>query len=93
MAACGALLHTTHEGFLSSNRSNSKQNLVTASTGRRGGRGIMDAVYNYLEYKKTPVEAGRTDYMSHRQTSTPELEDFSIRQESRGARELGTIID
>ena len=46
----------------------------------------MDAVYNYLEYKKTPVEAGRTDYMSHRQTSTPELEDFSIRQESRGAR-------
>jgi len=53
----------------------------------------MDAVYNYLEYKKTPVEAGRTDYMSHRQTYTPELEDFSIRQESRGARELGTIID
>jgi hypothetical protein len=35
-----------------------------------------------ITYKKT-LEAGRTDYMSYRQTSTPELEDFSIRQESR----------
>jgi hypothetical protein len=47
----------------------------------------MDAVYNYLEYKKTPVEAGRTDYMSHRQTSTPEL----VLGKSQG--ELGTIVD